>query len=113
MPSARSRSRTVSPGGSFGCLACWDPARVSLTTMLEDAADQGSSVGDGAGVGTFGRLFVGAGAALVLSLNIARATEEPMLLAEGRLVAAADGHSCHLAMTFAIVYADFAAVTRR
>ena len=45
----------------------------------DDAADQGSSVGDGAGVGTFGRLFVGAGAALVFALNIAP-TEEPMLL---------------------------------
>ena len=74
----------------------------------DDAADQGSSVGDGAGVGTFGRLFVGAGAALVFALNIAP-TEEPMLLgieAEWWLLLLVVPAT--LAMTFAIVfYADF------
>lgn len=45
----------------------------------EDAEDQGSDVGDGAGVGAFGRLFIAAGAALLFALNIAP-TEEPVLL---------------------------------
>jgi len=74
----------------------------------EEAADQGSSVGDGAEVGILGRLFVAAGAALVFALNIAP-TEEPMLLGIAApwwlllLVVPAT-----LAMTFAIVfYADF------
>lgn len=74
----------------------------------DDAADQGSAVGDGAGVGTFGRLFVGAGAALVFALNIAP-TEEPMLLgiqADWWLLLLVVPAS--LAMTFAIVFqADF------
>jgi len=74
----------------------------------EEAADQGSSVGDGAGVGTFGRLFVAAGAALVFALNIAP-TEEPMLLgieADWWLLILVVPAT--LAMTFAIVfYADF------
>ena len=74
----------------------------------EDAADQGSSVGDGAGVGTFGRLFVGAGAAIVFALNIAP-TEEPMLLgieADWWLLLMVVPAT--LAMTFAIVFhADF------
>ena len=73
-----------------------------------DDADQGSSVGDGAGVGTFGRLFVGAGAALVFALNIAP-TEEPMLLgieADWWLLLMVVPAT--LAMTFAIVFhADF------
>ena len=74
----------------------------------EEAADQGSSVADGAGVGTFGRLFVAAGAALVFALNIAP-TEEPMLLgieAQSWLLLLVVPAT--LAMTFAIVfYADF------
>jgi len=44
----------------------------------EDAEDQGSTVADG-GVGAFGRLFIGGGAALLFALNIAP-TEEPVLL---------------------------------
>lgn len=74
----------------------------------DDAADQGSSVGDGAAVGTFGRLVVGAGAALVFALNIAP-TEEPMLLgieADWWLLLMVIPAT--LAMTFAIVFhADF------
>ena len=73
-----------------------------------DEADQGSSVADGAGVGTFGRLFVGAGAALVFALNIAP-TEEPMLLGiEADWWLLLFVVPATLAMTFAIVFhADF------
>ena len=74
----------------------------------EDAADQGSSVADGAGVGVLGRLVVAGGAGLVFALNIAP-TEEPMLLgieAEWWLLLLVVPAT--LAMTFAIVfYADF------
>lgn len=74
----------------------------------EEADDQGSAVGDGAGVGAFGRLFIGAGAALLFALNIAP-TEEPMLLgieAEWWLILLVVPAT--LAMTFAIVFlADF------
>lgn len=73
-----------------------------------EAEDQGSSVGDGAGVGPFGRLFIAGGAALLFALNIAP-TEEPMLLGieaewwQVLLVVPAT-----LAMTFVIVFlADF------
>ncbi len=85
-------------------------AGTQLASPEDDAddADQGSSVGDDVGVGTFGRLFVGAGAALVFALNIAP-TEEPMLLgieAEWWLLLLVVPAT--LAMTFAIVfYADF------
>ena len=85
-------------------------AGTQLASPEDDAddADQGSSVGDGAGVGTFGRLFVGAGAALVFALNIAP-TEEPMLLgieADWWLLLMVVPAT--LAMTFAIVFhADF------
>lgn len=74
----------------------------------DDAANQGSMVGDGAGVGVFGRLFIAGGAALLFALNIAP-TEEPMLLgieAEWWLLLLAIPAT--LLMTFAIVfYADF------
>jgi len=74
----------------------------------EDAAAQGSSVGDGAGVGAFGRLFIAGGGALLFALNIAP-TEEPLLLgveAEWWLLLLVIPAT--LAMTFAIVfYADF------
>ena len=74
----------------------------------EDAADQGSSVADDAGVGALGRLFIAGGAALLFALNIAP-TEEPMLLgveAEWWLILLVVPAT--LAMTFAIVfYADF------
>jgi len=74
----------------------------------EEADDQGSAVGDGAGVGAFGRLFIGAGAALLFALNIAP-TEEPMLLgieAEWWLILLVVPAT--VAMTFAIVFlADF------
>ena len=85
-------------------------AGTQLASPEDDAddADQGSSVGDDVGAGTFGRLFVGAGAALVFALNIAP-TEEPMLLgieAEWWLLLLVVPAT--LAMTFAIVfYADF------
>ena len=73
-----------------------------------EAEDQGSSVGDGAGVGAFGRLFIAGGAALLFALNIAP-TEEPMLLgieAEWWLILLVVPAT--LAMTFAIVFlADF------
>ncbi|MCA1572056.1 MAG: TIGR02587 family membrane protein [Chloroflexi bacterium] len=74
----------------------------------EDAQDQGSTVGDGAGVGAFGRLFIAAGGALVFALNIAP-TEEPMILgieAEWWLLLLVIPAS--LAITFALVfYASF------
>ena len=83
-------------------------AGTQLASPEADEADQGSSVADGAGVGTFGRLFVGAGAALVFALNIAP-TEEPMLLgieADWWLLLLVVPAT--LAMTFAIVFhADF------
>ena len=63
---------------------------------------------DDAGSGVFGRLFIGAGGALLFALNIAP-TEEPVLLgveAEWWLVLLVVPAS--LAMTFAIVFlADF------
>ena len=74
----------------------------------EDEDETGSTAGDGAGVGPFGRLMVAAGGALLFALNVAP-TEEPVLLGVEApwwlllLVAAAT-----LAMTLAIVfYADF------
>ncbi len=74
----------------------------------EDEDEQGSTAGDGAGVGPFSRLMVAAGGALLFALNVAP-TEEPVLLGVEApwwllvLVAAAT-----LAMTLAIVfYADF------
>jgi len=74
----------------------------------EDAEAQGSSVGDGAGVGAFGRLFIAGGGALLFALNIAP-TEEPLLLgveAEWWLLLLVIPAT--LAVTFAIVfYADF------
>lgn len=74
----------------------------------EDAEDQGSMLGDEAGVGPFGRLFVAAGAALLFALNIAP-TEEPMILgieAEWWLLLLVVPAT--LAITFALVfYADF------
>jgi putative integral membrane protein (TIGR02587 family) len=73
-----------------------------------DEEEQGSTAGDGAGVGPFGRLFVAGGAALLFALNVAP-TEEPVLLGVEApwwllvMVALAT-----LAMTLAIVfYADF------
>lgn len=54
-------------------------AATQLADPGEDDPDTGSSAGDGAAVGTVGRLFVAAGAALLFALNVA-ATEEPMLL---------------------------------
>ena len=45
----------------------------------DDEEDQGMTVGDGAGVGAFGRLFIAGGAALLFAMNIAP-TEEPVLL---------------------------------
>ncbi|MGI8999677.1 MAG: DUF2391 family protein, partial [Candidatus Limnocylindria bacterium] len=74
----------------------------------EDAEDQGSTVGDGAGVGAFGRLFIAGGAALLFAMNIAP-TEEPVLLgieAEWWLLLLAIPAS--LVITFGLVfYADF------
>lgn len=74
----------------------------------DEAADLGSSVGDAAEVGPYGRLILAAGAALFLSLNIAP-TEEIILVATDAvwwlliLIVAAS-----LAMSYAIVfYADF------
>ncbi len=83
-------------------------AATQLASPDDDADEQGSTVGDGAGVGAFGRLFIAAGAALLFALNIAP-TEEPMILGIEAdwwmllLVIPAT-----LAMTFAIVfYAGF------
>lgn len=75
----------------------------------QSAGDEGgSSVADDAGAGVFGRLFIGAGGALLFALNIAP-TEEPVLLgveAEWWLTLLVVLAS--LAMTFAIVFlADF------
>jgi putative integral membrane protein (TIGR02587 family) len=74
----------------------------------EDAEEQGSTVGDGAGVGVFGRLFIAGGAALLFALNVAP-TEEPMILgveAEWWLLLFVIPAT--LAITFAVVfYADF------
>lgn len=73
-----------------------------------DAANQGSSVGDGQGVNAFAWLVIAAGGALVFALTVAP-TEEPMLLgveAEWWLLLLVIPAT--LAMTFAIVfYADF------
>ena len=79
-------------------------AQLAAPDEPEDAEEQGSSVGDGAGVGVIGRLVVAAGAALVFALNIAP-TEEPMLLgieAEWWLLLLVVPAT--LAMTFAIVF---------
>ena len=79
-------------------------AQLAAPDDPEDAADQGSTVADGDGVGVFGRLVVAAGAALVFALNIAP-TEEPMLLgieAEWWLLLLVIPAT--LAMTFAIVF---------
>ena len=54
-------------------------AATQLAAPGEDDGDTGSAAGDRATVGTLGRLFVAAGAALLFALNVA-ATEEPMLL---------------------------------
>jgi putative integral membrane protein (TIGR02587 family) len=54
-------------------------AATQLAAPGEDDGDTGSAAGDRAAVGTLGRLFVAAGAALLFALNVA-ATEEPMLL---------------------------------
>ena len=74
----------------------------------QDAANQGSSVGDGHGSAPFARLIIAAGGALVFALTVAP-TEEPMLLgveAEWWLLLLVIPAT--LAMTFAIVfYADF------
>ena len=54
-------------------------AATQLAAPGDDDGDTGSAAGDRATVGTLGRLFVAAGAALLFALNVA-ATEEPMLL---------------------------------
>lgn len=54
-------------------------AATQLAAPEDSDEDTGSSAGDSAAVGTVGRLFVAAGAALLFALNVA-ATEEPMLL---------------------------------
>jgi putative integral membrane protein (TIGR02587 family) len=83
-------------------------AATQLAAPGEDDGDTGSSTGDRAAVGTVGRLFVAAGAALLFALNVA-ATEEPMLLgieAGPWLLLAVMGGS--YLVTLAIVfYADF------
>ena len=53
-------------------------ASTELAASGDDEA-KGSPAGDGAGVGTLGRLVVAAGGALLFALNVAP-TEEPMLL---------------------------------
>ncbi|MGQ0609155.1 MAG: TIGR02587 family membrane protein [Chloroflexota bacterium] len=74
----------------------------------EDADDQGSTMGDGTGVGPLARLFVSGGAALLFAFNIAP-TEEPMMLgieADWWLLLLVVPAT--LAITFAVVfYADF------
>ncbi len=54
-------------------------AATQLAAPGDDDGDTGSSAAARAAVGTVGRLFVAAGAALLFALNVA-ATEEPMLL---------------------------------
>jgi putative integral membrane protein (TIGR02587 family) len=83
-------------------------AATQLAAPGEEGADTGSSAGDRAAVGTTGRLFVAAGAALLFALNVA-ATEEPMLLGieagPWQLLAVMAGSYL---VTLAIVfYADF------
>ncbi len=83
-------------------------AATQLASADDDPEEQGSAVGDGAGVGAFGRLFIAAGAALLFALNIAP-TEEPMILGiEADWWALLLVIPASMAMTFAIVfYADF------
>jgi putative integral membrane protein (TIGR02587 family) len=83
-------------------------AATQLASPDDPDDEQGSTVGDGAGVIAFGRIFIAAGGALLFALNVAP-TEEPMILGIEAdwwmllLVIAAT-----LAMTLAIVfYADF------
>jgi putative integral membrane protein (TIGR02587 family) len=74
----------------------------------EEMQERGSAAADAANVGSFGRLFVAAGGALLFALNVAP-TEEPMLLgveaAPWMLLAAI---VASMLVTLAIVfYADF------
>lgn len=83
-------------------------AGAQLAAPEDDDGDTGSAAGDRAAVGTVGRLFVAAGAALLFALNVA-ATEEPMLLGieagPWQLLAVIGGSYL---VTLAIVfYADF------
>lgn len=74
----------------------------------EEAADLGSSLGDAAEAGPYGRLLVAAGAALFLSLNIAPTEETIFLVVDAAwwLLIIIVGAS--LLMSYAIVfYADF------
>lgn len=74
----------------------------------EDAEEQGSTVGDRAGVGAFGRLFIAGGAGLLFALNVAP-TDEPMILGiEAAWWLLLMVIPATLTITFALVfYADF------
>jgi putative integral membrane protein (TIGR02587 family) len=74
----------------------------------DDAEETGSEAGDRAAVGTVGRLFVAAGAALLFALNVA-ATEEPMLLgiAAGPWLLVGVVAGSYLVTLAIVFYADF------
>jgi putative integral membrane protein (TIGR02587 family) len=73
-----------------------------------DAEDQGSSAADEAHAGIFGRLFIGAGGALLFALNVAPTEEVVLLGVEAEWWLLLLVLLASLAMTFAIVFlADF------
>jgi putative integral membrane protein (TIGR02587 family) len=79
-----------------------------LSGSGDDAGDQGSPATKGREVGSFGRLLVAAGGALLFALNVAP-TEEPMLLGVEAewwrlLLAMVASYAVTLALVF---YADF------
>lgn len=74
----------------------------------DEAADIGSSLGDAAQVGAYGRLLVAAGAALFLSLNIAPTEENIFIVANAAWWLLVLIVIASLLMSYAIVfYADF------
>ena len=83
-------------------------AATQLAAPGEDDGDTGSAAGDRAAVGTLGRLFVAAGAALLFALNVA-ATEEPMLLGieAGPWLLVAVMIGSYLVTLAIVFYADF------
>lgn len=83
-------------------------AATQLAAPEDDPKETGSEAGDRAAVGTVGRLFVAAGAALLFALNVA-ATEEPMLLgiAAGPWLLVGVVAGSYLVTLAIVFYADF------
>lgn len=83
-------------------------AATQMAAPGEDGDDAGSSAAARAAVGSVGRLFVAAGAALLFALNVA-ATEEPMLLGieAGPWLLLAVMAGSYLVTLAIVFYADF------